>query len=220
MTWLAWRQQRPVALALLALLGCYATLAVWERSTYPQMHGVTAGLSQYLSLFLGLFVGAPAVAREFELGTHRLVWTQTITRRHWYLTRLACATLISLVSVAMVTALVTWATQHPALWTAPDVDPLSPVYFDSHDLVPFTLALALVALGFATGVLFQKTVVSMGTVLVLWIAITSGGPALRTELQEADVLTGYWPWQFAYGGALILLAATLTLVGLRRLTRR
>src|SRR5436190_1771700 len=31
----------------------------------------------------GMFLGAPLVARETERGTHRLAWTQTITRRQW-----------------------------------------------------------------------------------------------------------------------------------------
>ena len=34
-------------------------------------------------LLLGLFWGAPLLAREFETGTHNLAWTQGVTRRGW-----------------------------------------------------------------------------------------------------------------------------------------
>lgn len=36
----------------------------------------------------GMFLGAPLVAREVERGTHRLVWTQGITRLRWILVKI------------------------------------------------------------------------------------------------------------------------------------
>ena len=38
---------------------------------------------------VGVFWGAPLVAREVEAGTHRLVWNQSITRTRWLSTKLA-----------------------------------------------------------------------------------------------------------------------------------
>jgi hypothetical protein len=32
---------------------------------------------------IGIFWGAPLIAREFEAGTFRLAWTQSITRARW-----------------------------------------------------------------------------------------------------------------------------------------
>ena len=40
-------------------------------------------LTMVVPLLFGLFWGAPLVAKEFEDGTHNLVWTQGVTRRHW-----------------------------------------------------------------------------------------------------------------------------------------
>src|SRR5262249_46703519 len=37
----------------------------------------------FLPLLVGLFWGAPVVSREVEHGTHRLVWTQAVSRRRW-----------------------------------------------------------------------------------------------------------------------------------------
>src|SRR6266487_912890 len=48
----------------------------------------TAGvLFLVLPLLVGLFWGAPLVAREIEHGTHRLVWTQGVSRQHWALVK-------------------------------------------------------------------------------------------------------------------------------------
>ena len=38
---------------------------------------------------IGVFWGAPLVAREFETGTFRLAWTEGVTRRSWIATKLA-----------------------------------------------------------------------------------------------------------------------------------
>lgn len=37
----------------------------------------------FLPVLAGLFWGAPLVAREVEHGSHRLVWTQGVTRLRW-----------------------------------------------------------------------------------------------------------------------------------------
>jgi len=38
-------------------------------------------------LLLGMFWGAPLIAKEIDEGTHRLVWAQSITRRRWMATK-------------------------------------------------------------------------------------------------------------------------------------
>ena len=51
-----------------------------------------------LPVLAGLFVGAPLLARELELGTYRFAWTQGVTRRRWLLSKtalLAAATLLA-----------------------------------------------------------------------------------------------------------------------------
>src|SRR5215469_14545296 len=37
---------------------------------------------------VGIFWGAPLIARELETGTYRLAWTQTVTRRRWLAVKL------------------------------------------------------------------------------------------------------------------------------------
>jgi len=56
----------------------------------------------FLPLFAGLFWGAPLVAREAEHGTHRLVWTQGVSRLRWALAK------FGLVGAGVVLAAVHW----------------------------------------------------------------------------------------------------------------
>ena len=52
-------------------------------------------LSLFLFPALAAFVGGPLLAREFERGTHRLAWTQGITREHWTLRKVGLVVAVS-----------------------------------------------------------------------------------------------------------------------------
>ena len=41
-----------------------------------------------MPVFIGVFWGAPLVARELETGTFRLAWTQSVTRTRWFAIKL------------------------------------------------------------------------------------------------------------------------------------
>ena len=97
MTWVAWRQFRTQALVTLGLLAALALLVLATglhlRDVYSSLGGAQCGarndctaLSGHdkaladllgpallaIPALLGMFWGAPLVAREFENGTHRL----------------------------------------------------------------------------------------------------------------------------------------------------
>ena len=38
---------------------------------------------------IGIFWGAPLIARELETGTYRLAWNQSVTRARWIAVKLA-----------------------------------------------------------------------------------------------------------------------------------
>ncbi|MGH3763161.1 ABC transporter permease [Actinophytocola sp.] len=73
-----------------------------------QVLGLVIGWLPAVPLLVGLFWGAPVLAREFERGTHYLAWTQTVPRGRWLLLKLAwlglLVTLAGLALGAMVTA--------------------------------------------------------------------------------------------------------------------
>ena len=65
--------------------------------TAPTSPSSTPGSSSSPSLpaLIGVFWGAPLVARELEAGTHRLVWNQSVTRTRWLATKLAVTTALA-----------------------------------------------------------------------------------------------------------------------------
>ncbi|MDH6126383.1 hypothetical protein [Kitasatospora sp. GP82] len=57
---------------------------------------------------LGLFLGAPLLAREFENGAYRLWWTQSVSRRRWLAARLGVPLAVTLVGSTILAVVSTW----------------------------------------------------------------------------------------------------------------
>jgi len=119
-------------------------------------------------LFAGLFWGAPLVARELEQGTHRLVWTQSVTRRRWISTKLA---LIGAASVAEAIAFAVLVTWWSAMFVRAGDNRLSPGVFDIRGIVPIAYVLFALALGAAAGTLIKKTLPAMATTLGGYVGV-------------------------------------------------
>ena len=65
-------------------------------------------MTRYLTVIpalAGLFLGAPLLAREFEYGTFRLAWTQSLSRRRWVLSRTVLLALATIAAAALVALL-------------------------------------------------------------------------------------------------------------------
>ncbi|MEV7182947.1 ABC transporter permease subunit [Kitasatospora sp. NPDC093102] len=121
-----------------------------------------------LPVLVGLFFGAPLVAREVENGTHRLVWTQGISRRHWALAK------FGLVGGASVLLAVTYALG-VAWWLGPLVASglgrLGYLSFDVQGVAPIAYTLFAVALGVYTGTAARKVLPAMGISLASFAAV-------------------------------------------------
>jgi hypothetical protein len=119
-----------------------------------------------LPVLAGLFIGAPLLARELEHGTHRLAWTQGVTRRRWLLSKAALLAAATLVAGSIASAVVMW-------WRAP-FDTLegriAPSGFDIEGLVVPAYALFALALGVLAGLLFRRTVAAMTATLLAFAA--------------------------------------------------
>jgi hypothetical protein len=61
-----------------------------------------------LPVALGLLFGGPLLARELEQDTHRLAWTQSVTRSRWLAARLALAGGVLIAVAAVAAWLLTW----------------------------------------------------------------------------------------------------------------
>jgi len=167
MIWLTWRQHRQQALAgalAFTLLGAFLVLTGREMASAYHGSGLAAclaahhdcndltsafegrfstlrALGGYLVILpglVGLFWGAPLVAREVEHHTHRLVWTQSITRRRWITVKLA----LILAGTLLVTVPLAWLT---SWWLGPldhsTGTRFAPGIFDLQGVVPVAYTL-------------------------------------------------------------------------------
>jgi hypothetical protein len=193
--WLSWRQLRiQAAAAAVAVAAVAVALAV----TGPRLADLTGNVFDQLTradrfLFfagivvlaaapalLGAFWGAPLVAREVEGGTHRLVWTQSVTRGRWLTTRLGLTVLAAALAMGVLTLAVTW-------WSAP-LDGmqsetrgalparLTPVAFGMRGIAPVAYGVFAVALGVAIGAVLRRTVAAMAITLAVYVFVQVAVP--------------------------------------------
>jgi hypothetical protein len=113
---------------------------------------------------VGVFWGAPLVAREIEAGTFPLVWTQSVTRTRWLLVKLAVLGLASALAAGLLSLAVTW-------WARPLDSAAATGYatFGQRDIAPIGYALFAFALGVTAGMLVRRTVPAMAVTLFAFV---------------------------------------------------
>jgi hypothetical protein len=116
---------------------------------------------------LGVFVGAPLVARELEQGTLRLAWTQGVTRWRWLAVKLVVVLGAALLATAALSALLAWwfgpLHQFGALYF--------PLTFDLEGTVPLAYAAYALALAIAAGTLLGRVVPAMAATIGGFVAV-------------------------------------------------
>lgn len=182
MMWMAWRQFRAqVALAAVALGAILVALAVSRdtiASTYSSSgSGELTGFSVWLRLLgtvliglpaiIGAFWGAPLVASEIEAHTHRLAWTQSVTRTRWLATKLALVSVVCVVATGLFAAAFTrWAAPIDAVGNR-----VGTANFGQRGIVPVGYALFALALGTLLGLIIQRTLPAIAATLVAFTAV-------------------------------------------------
>jgi hypothetical protein len=217
MTRLTLRLARPNILASVVLLmavALYAVLTHRSMSGYMDDSGLTACLASggdcqslardfsdkftvvigtklwfaLVPLLTGMFWGGPLIARELEQGTHRLAWTQSVSRTRWLATKLGIFLLGAVAVAAGLTQIMTW-------WFAPaeriqeDFGRLNPTVFDFRGIVPIAYTLFAFALGAATGAILKRTVPAMAVTLVAYLPVKIGVQALRGHYRQPLTVT-------------------------------
>jgi ABC-2 family transporter protein len=195
MIWLTWRQLRLPFAVVYALV---SAACVWLALTGPELarlarandranvfdaltatdrllfNGGIAVLALAPAL-IGVFWGAPLVARELESGTYRLAWNQSVTRGRWLATKLGLAVLATAVAVGILTAAVTWwarpldgvqGSQHGSLPAR-----LTPISFAMRGVVPIGYAVFAVLLGTLIGLLVRRSVPAMALTLAIYVVL-------------------------------------------------
>jgi hypothetical protein len=180
---LAWRQFRAEAsVGIGALVVVAVVLAVTGphlvdvyRASPNQVTGTDKALQTALvpvlliaPALVGVFFGAPLIARELESGTFRLAWTQGVTRARWLTVKLALVGLASSVLAGTLSLMVAW-------WANPinivNQNRFSPALFGIFGIAPFGYALFAFALGATTGILFRKTLPAMATTVAAFVGV-------------------------------------------------
>jgi ABC-type transport system involved in multi-copper enzyme maturation permease subunit len=116
---------------------------------------------------IGVAVGAPLLAREMEMGTWRLAWSQTVPRTRWLLIQLAVAAGGLIVLGAAMTLVITW-------YRAP-MDRLTGHFihnaYDYEGLVFTAYILFAFGLAVLAGQLLRRSIPALLAALVSWLAV-------------------------------------------------
>ncbi|MBX6723095.1 MAG: hypothetical protein IRY92_07650, partial [Dactylosporangium sp.] len=204
MLWLTWRQHRWPLITVAAILTVYWTFLVYAGLTGRQalagcpswqvapdwcfdasrsVHGIytrmneAAWYGRLLPLVIGVFWGAPLLARELEQGTHRLAFTQSVTRRRWLAVKIGVLAGVAALFGAVTGALVAWARgQYAQMYaTRPFGD--QEFFASSGAVIPAAMWVAALLAGVMIGLLLRRTVAAMAVTLIL-LPLAAGGLGL------------------------------------------
>jgi len=194
MVWLTWRQHRMqvlIAAAFLVVLGglllahglrtaglvdALAPGSAGRRELLGQQFIQVSKLliwSVLLPALVGLFWGTPLVAREYERGTQRLAWTQSVSRRGWLGVKLvglgAAVTVAGLVFGAIMSV---WAGGFAELRESVGLTNLD--LFVVTGVVPAAWWLFAFALGAAAGAVTRKMLPAIAVTLGVFLLVYMG----------------------------------------------
>jgi hypothetical protein len=197
MTWLAWRQARAqtlvamvatavIALVLVATRSHIAATPEDELSTFYKQLQLLGTVLIGVPAAIGAFWGAPLLARELELGTHRLAWTQGVTRRRWLGTRLGVLAVLAIVVTGIFATLFTW-------WSLPfdaHSNRIGTASFGQRGITPIAYALFALALGTFVGTVVRRTLPAMAiTAVAFFVVRYSFQLAVRPRLADTVELS-------------------------------
>jgi hypothetical protein len=150
-------------------------------------YNATQALMYVVPALIGIFWGAPLIARELETGTHRLAWNQSVTRTRWLAAKLA---ILGGATVAT-TGLLSWAVTSWAhhIDHAND-NRITPLVYGARGIVPIGYALFAFVLGVTVGMLLRRTVPAMAATLAVYIGAVVSMPLwIRQHLAPATHTT-------------------------------
>ena len=142
---------------------------------------------------IGLFWGAPLIARELEAGTPALAWSQSVTRTRWLAVKLAVGGLAAMAVTEALSLMQTW-------WAAPISQAVadgggsgvarsrfSLLAFATHGITPLGYAAFAFALGVTAGALIRRTLPAMAVTLAIFAALQVAMPLwVRPNLAPPD----------------------------------
>ncbi len=162
---------------------------------YSALQWVGAAVLLFVPGVLGVFWGAPLVARELESGTYRLAWTQSTTRTRWLAVKVIVVGLATVAVAGSLSLMLTW-------WSVPlDAargNRFEPDVFSERGVAPMGYAAFAFALGLASGLVVRRTLAAMGATLVVFAAVWFSvmlwvRPHYESPVVETSALTPLFP---------------------------
>jgi hypothetical protein len=132
---------------------------------------ILGALNIVLPVVIGVFWGAPLLGRDRELGTHRMVLAQGVSRGQWFASRLALAAVTTVVLSGVLAVVFAW-------WWRPAADRSYGVFWYENTALsgsgPRVVAAALFGLAAGTllGLLARRVLAAMGLTLLVTGAVT------------------------------------------------
>ncbi len=147
-------------------------------SLYTVVFEAAIGVMYLVPALIGIFWGAPLIAREFETGTHRLAWNQSVGRTRWTAVKLGLIGAAAVATAGLLSLMIGW-------WASPidhamalgqsgtgnHFPRLSPLVFAARGVAPLGNAAFAFALGVTAGVLIRKTLPAMAVTLAVFAAV-------------------------------------------------
>jgi hypothetical protein len=153
-----------------------------RNSVADKLYNYSAAIMYAVPGLIGIFWGAPLIARELETGTYRLAFNQSVTRTRWLATKLAIIAASTVATMGLLSwAITAWA-HHIDHAKA---DRLAPLVYGTRGIVPIGYALFAFALGVTIGMLIRRTVPAMAATLALYVGAVASMPFLRGHLLPA-----------------------------------
>ena len=166
-------------------------------SPYPIVYLLAIALILAAPAIIGIFWGAPLVARELETRTFALAWNQSITRTRWLAVKLTLTGLAAMAVTGALSLMYAWWAdpigKAIGLGSPSDLafpfagGRFSSLTFATHGITPLGYAAFAFTLGTATGVLIRRTVPAMAVTLAIFAAAQLAMPLwVRPHLIPPD----------------------------------
>ena len=132
--------------------------------------GTLGGVLTLLPAVVGMFWGAPLLAREYESRISQLAWTQSVTQRRWLAVRLAVVGGLALAVTAFYSLAFTW-------WSGPRDrlgSRISPSTFEQRGIVPIAYVAFALLTGVAVGAVIRRVVPATAVTLLIVVVTMFG----------------------------------------------
>jgi ABC-type transport system involved in multi-copper enzyme maturation permease subunit len=164
---------------------------------YATVYTLSVILIALTPAVIGLFWGAPMLARELETGTFTLAWSQSVTRARWLAVKLTVGGLAAIAVTEALALLFAW-------WAAPlrraaglggsgssvAMNQFNPLAYATHGVTPLGYAAFAFTLGVTAGALLRRTVPAMAVTLAVFAALQIATPLwVRPNLFPASHTT-------------------------------